>query len=399
MTYLESLPARQDTALAAATGQSVVHVINSLDRGGAEATLFKLVAADCRRHRTHIVSLTDLGEYGKSFLELGVHVTPLKIRANPTAATSIVRLARLLKRIRPSLVQTWLVHSNMIGGIAARLAGIPVCWGIRQADLSIELNGLQTATIAKACAWMSGSVPKYIVSCSERAVRVHQDFGYRGRFEIIPNGFNISDFHTDSDTRFSARASLGIPSAATVLGHVGRFDVHKDYPTLLRACGQLAREGKQFRLVLCGQGLDSENTALRALIANNGLADRVSLLGVQRDVLPVYAALDFFVLSSLSEAFPNVVAEAMAAGVPCIVTDVGDAGKIVGGAGWIVPPRDPAALAFGLAAAMDLPRWEWERVARDAKTRVASLFTVQRMVDAYHRVWARTVHAEVACAA
>jgi glycosyltransferase involved in cell wall biosynthesis len=377
----------------------VLHVINGLRRGGAETTLMKLVAADRRPSRFHVVSLTDLGEYGAAIRAMGATVTCFHMKGDRIPAAVIRKLTKLIRTEKPAVVQTWLPHSNLIGGLAAKLAGVPVCWGIRQANLSREANRPRTLLVAKACAWLSSVVPSRIVSCSQRAVSVHRNFGYRGSFEVIPNGFDISAFSVTPETRASMRSELGIDGNTFVLGHVGRYDVHKDYPNLLRACGILAAEGKQFHLVMSGDGIDDANPDLQILIAKHGLINRVTLLGVRRDIPRLMAAIDLFVLSSLAEAFPNVVAEAMAANVPCVVTDVGDAAIIVGSAGWIVPPRDPVQLAQAIARAVNHPHADRQRIGLEGKHRVQSLFSMERMTDAYNRVWADAVRGRQECAA
>jgi glycosyltransferase involved in cell wall biosynthesis len=175
-----------------------------------------------------------------------------------------------------------------------------------------------------------------------------------------------------------------------LLGMVGRFDPQKDHENLLRALDQLKQAGTLFRCVLVGRGLDATNDQLTAWLEQYGFQDDVLLLGQRSDVPAVMSALDLHVLSSAyGEAFPNVLAEAMACGTPCVTTDVGDAAAIVGDTGWVAPPADTARLAEAIEAALavrdDSSVWQARREA--ARTRVAERFSLEKMVAAYHAVW------------
>jgi glycosyltransferase involved in cell wall biosynthesis len=211
------------------------------------------------------------------------------------------------------------------------------------------------------------------------------------KFVIIPNGYDVGRFRPDAAARARLRAEWGVPDGVPLLGMVARFDPQKDHANLLAACARLQASGADFAAVLVGTGCDAGNAALVQQLAAAGLTQRVRLLGRRDDVPAVMAALDLHVLSSAyGEAFPNVLAEAMACGTPCVTTDVGDAAQIVGETGWAVPPRDAAALAEGIAAA--LKEWrerpdEWAVRRCAARERVVEHFDIERMVTAYRAVW------------
>jgi glycosyltransferase involved in cell wall biosynthesis len=364
----------------------IVHVINGLERGGAETTLFRLVSASSA-HDFQVVSLTSEGYFGPLLRERGIPVTCLNMRIRESSPFAIFPLVRLLKRLRPQLIQTWMPHANLLGGIAARVAGIPVCWGVRQANLSLAANKRRTLATARVCAWLSNWLPSIIVSCSRRAVAVHVAYGYAPRFEVIPNGIDVAEFFPKAGMRELVRLRLGISSDELVVGHVGRFDVHKDYDTLLTACGLLSQQHMRFRLLLCGPHIDGDNEALSALVAKHGMTDKVILLGARSDVEELMHAMDILAMSSLAEAFPNVVAEAMAVGLPCVVTDVGDAADIVGDTGWIVPPQDPPAFSRAMAEALNSSAEDRHLLGQAARSRVESRYSLDRMVASYERVW------------
>ena len=231
-------------------------------------------------------------------------------------------------------------------------------------------------------------MPRVIVSCSNAAVDVHRKLGDADKFRVIPNGTDLETFKPDADARRAVRDELGLDDSTPVIGMVARFHPQKDYPNLLAAAGQLVRSHPGVRFVLCGLGLDAANAPLASLLRANGVENHVILTGLRRDIPRLLNAFDLHTLSSsFGEGFPNVVGEAMAAGVPCVVTDVGDSALIVGDTGITVPPRDPAALAQGWRELLDLPREELDVLRVRARQRIADEFSLGAIVAQYESLY------------
>lgn len=370
----------------------VTHVITGLSRGGAENTLYRLIAAQADPSQHSVISLTDAGLFGERLRVLGVEVRCLGLRRGSIPSPmAILRLRRWLRQLRPAVVQTWMYHADLLGGIAALLAGVPVCWGIRHSNLSPEQNKRMTLKVAALCARLSPLVPARVVSCSARAIEVHRRIGYADRFDLVPNGLDLSHFKPLSgDGRRAVRSSLGIPADGKVVGHLGRADPLKDHGTLLAAFGRVAAGNPNAWLLLAGAGLKHGDPVFEALVSASidvQFANRIVALGQRDDVAELMGAMDVFVLSSIGEAFPNVLAEAMACGTPCVVTDVGDSAEIVGSTGWVRQPRDANGLAQDILAALDEPGDQRFARNKQARQRIADNFTIERMVDAYDAVW------------
>ena len=176
-----------------------------------------------------------------------------------------------------------------------------------------------------------------------------------------------------------------------LLGSVARWDPQKDHANLLRALALLSQNGLDFRCVLAGPGIEPSNNALLQLISESNLADKVFLLGPRDDVPDIMNALDLHVLSSsYGEAFPNVVAEAMACGTPCVVTDVGDAAAIAGDTGWVAPPGNSRALAQSIDQALLAVLSPLQgKISSESRQRIAGRFGIEQMVASYRNIWSK----------
>lgn len=364
----------------------VCHVITGLGAGGAEIMLRNLLSAtDRSRFDPVVVSLLAEGAIAGSIRALGVPVHSLGMRGAYDVPLAVLRLVRLLRRLRPHVLQGWMSHGNLLAGIAGRLAGrVPVAWSIHQVNVDARSNSRATTAAIRLGGLLSGRLAERVVYCAETARRAHLGAGYdAGRALVIPNGFDVGAFRPDPAARAAVRAELGIAEDTVVVGLVARWDPLKDHENFVAAAGRLGALRPDVRFVLAGLNVDAGNDALAGMIAAAGIADRCHLLGIRRDVPRVLCALDVAALSSRSEAFPVVVGEAMACGTPCVATDVGDTAVLVGDTGRVVPPRDPAALADALARVVELPAAERAELGRRARQRVVDAFSLAAVAARY----------------
>lgn len=363
----------------------ILFVITGLDYGGAERMLLNLVTRMAPAHELTVVSLTERGPMAGELERLGARVIALGMRGPHALPVAVLRLAGHMRAIRPDLTSTWMYHADLVGGLAARLAGLPgPAWGIHNGDLAIESTKRLTRAVIRLNARLSGVLPRLIICCSHAARRLHVEQGYRDdRFLVIPNGFDMDRFRPSDDARRALREELGLPSDALLVGLVARWHPVKDHAGFLRAAGIVSRAHPDARYLLVGSDCDRSNAALAGLVDETGLAGRVHLLGARDDIARVTAALDVAASSSTGEAFPNVLGEAMSCGVPCVTTDVGDSAHIVGDTGRVVPPRDPRALATALSELVGMSREQRVELGRRARERVRDNFELGRVVGLY----------------
>jgi glycosyltransferase involved in cell wall biosynthesis len=234
---------------------------------------------------------------------------------------------------------------------------------------------------------LSAVLPSKIVCCSELAQRTHLELGYRGdKIVVIPNGFDLSQFKPDAEARASLRAELGLAPDALVVGQVGRFHAQKDHHNFFQAAHRVLARLPEVQFVLCGRDVTWQNAQLCEWVG----ADRARfhILGERGDIPRISAALDVACSSSsYGEAFPLVIGEAMAAGVPCVVTDCGDSALMVGETGRVVPIRDPAAFAEAIGGLLALGPDGRAALGAAARRRIAERFELRQIAARYQQLW------------
>lgn len=354
--------------------------------------LFKVMERlDRQRFALHVISLTTLGELGGRIAALGIPVDAMGMKSSLPSPSGFFRLARLLKRLNPDVVHTWMYHADLLGGLAARLAGVSaVGWCIRNSDLDKDKTKLSTRGVVGLCAVLSKWVPSRILSCSKKARQVHVACGYVAeKMLVVPNGFDLSQFKPNLDSRSRVRSELGVTDQTPLVGLIGRFDPQKNHAGFFEAAGLLHRHMPHVHFVLAGHGVDVSNAALMQTISQKGVLANTHLLGLRKDIPALMAALDVLTSSSsYGEAFPNVLGEAMACGVPCAATDVGDSAYIVGDTGSVVSAGDMDGLAHALAGILQLPMAERLALGAAARIRVATYFEIGHITRQYEAFYA-----------
>jgi glycosyltransferase involved in cell wall biosynthesis len=350
----------------------ILHLITSLGRGGAQTMLTQLVLGmDRARFEPLVVSLIDGGAQADALTAAGVRVLGLGMRRGVPAPGAVRRLRRIVRDERPAVMQTWLYHADLLGLLAT--GRVPLAWNIRLSSIAGERNALRLGLVRRVLAWASRR-PALVIANSEAGRQAHEALGYRPRrWEIVPNGFDTDRFRPDAERRRAARRALGFADGDRVVGMVARVDGMKDHAVFLSAAAQLPAA----RFVLIGAGTD----------ALPGLGG-VTALGERGDVETLLPAFDISVLASKGEGFPNAVGEAMACGVPCVASDVGDAAAIIGDTGIVVPPGDAPTLARAIGALIERGPDALARLGAAARARVVERYSLGAVVRRYEAIYA-----------
>ena len=373
------------------------HIITGLYLGGAEMMLYRLLGGmDRSRFEPMVISLRDKGALGERIEALGIPLYTLDMPPGRPSTSALLRLRRRVREFRPDLVQGWMYHGNLAASLAGLLAGphVPVAWGIHYSLYDLVTERPATRAIIRASRLLS-RWPAATVYVSRVSAAQHEALGFAGaRKRIIPNGFDGAAFRPDMELRRVFRAELKAGQKQILIGLIARYHPMKDHGNLLRAARILIQRGYDARLVLAGPGVEATHQELVDRIECLGLFDRVILLGERRNVAEIMAGLDILCMSSShGEAFPMIVGEAMASGVPCVVTDVGDTAWLVGDTGRVVAPGNPEALAGALAELIDAGPEIRRRMGIAARQRILDRFSLASTVEAYQSLYEELLEA------
>jgi glycosyltransferase involved in cell wall biosynthesis len=364
-------------------GRRIALLIRSLDYGGAETQM--TVLANGLARSGHSVSLLVMYQGGPLLERLSpaVKVRCLEKRGRWDVVGFFRRLFLVLADEKPDLLYAFMPVANLLACVArVHSPKLRVAWSVRASD--VELTHYDW--LSRLTYWIErrfSRFPDLIISNSMagRRYAVSQGFPGNDRFIVIPNGIDVERFQPYPILREAVRAEWEITPKETLVGIVGRLDPMKDYPTFLQAAAILVGRKQGMRFVSVGVGPPDYVARLREQARRLGLEGKMIWAGPRGDLPSVYNALDLLVSSSaFGEGFSNVLGEAMACGVPCIATDVGDAREILGDAGVLVPRRNPEALADGIVALLDRLSFERVSLCAEVRHRISENFSMEKLV-------------------
>ena len=364
----------------------VVHIITSLGDGGAEHTLYKICKYDKINNHT-VITLKYRGKYFSLLNKLGIKVYYLNLKY--LSINKVFFLIKLLRFLKPDVVQTWLIHGDFIGGIAAKLAGIKnIVWNIRYSRINIKTSKILTFIISKILIVLSHFIPKKIIIVSRVAKKNYVNLGYQEKkMNLIPNGYDLSILKPNNIEKQIFRNKLKLNKNVPLLGKVARYDPRKDHSNLLNALSIIKKRKIFFVCILVGTQIN-KNKRLIDQIKKLGLEKNVKLLGPKQNISLIMNAIDVHIQSSSTEGFPNVLAEAMAHQTPCVATNVGETSFIIGKTGWVTVPKNPKKLAKMIdKSILEIGTKKWGARCKKARSRIIKNFSITKMIRLYNEVW------------
>jgi glycosyltransferase involved in cell wall biosynthesis len=354
----------------------ITHIITGLDVGGAERALYTVLTNGlegpfCNR----VISLMGPGHYGPLLQQAGIPVTCLHMSPGKPTPGAVRRLLTAVSEAPTDILQGWMLHGNLAATLARRWASreAALLWNQRTSLDALADEFRLKRGLIRLEARLSGA-PRAIIYNSARSRRQFAEHGYDdARALHLPNGFDTVKWAPNVAARHAIRQELDLPRNARVIGYVGRGHPEKDPELLFQAFRSVSESHKHAWLLSIGRDLDQFNPPEK-----NSL-----IVGQRMDVQDLMRAMDIFCLSSRTEGFPNVIGEAMATGLPCVTTDVGDARDIVADTGWVAPPRSPERLAACLDEALSCPPESLQDRGKRARARIMSEFSIASVVDRY----------------
>ena len=369
-----------------------LHVITALQTGGAEMMLYNLLAGmDRSRFDPSVICLGDSGLPGDRIRALGVPVHVAGISPTRPSPAFLWRVCRWVRALQPDLIQGWMYHGNAAASLAQCLSlrKVPVLWSVHHTVYRLKDDVKpRTANLIRLSALVSRRALR-IIYVSRESADQHEALGFAPeRTIVIPNGFDCDLFKPSRRARSALRSQLNAGEDALLIGRIGRFHPMKDHKTFLRAASMIGETNHEIQFVLAGRGIDRENPDIADLVDRFGLHGRVHLLGERADIPEVTAALDIATSSSsFGESFPLAIGEAMACGVPCVVTDVGHSAAIVGETGLSVPPRDPSALAAAWLRLIHAGSATRSELGAAARQRILENFALSHVARRYEAIY------------
>lgn len=367
----------------------ISHIITGLNVGGAERALHSILTGGLQNGLcNHVISLMGPGHFGPLLRAEGVPVTCLNMMSGRPTPGAVWRLVKAMRATSPDVLQGWMYHGNLAASLGRQLSGRDaiLSWGIRQSLEGYKDLKPTTRAVIDLGAALSNA-PASIVYNSARARAQHEARGYASvGGAVIANGFDSRRWAPDPEANGRLARELGLPAKTLLVGFVGRGHRDKDIPNLLSAFRSVAASHPSAHLVCVGRDI-------REHYGEREQGQRISYLGERIDMERILPAFDVLCLSSSFEGFPNVIGEAMACGVPCVTTDVGDAAAIVSDTGWTAPPRDSAALATALSRALSVSNVERRTRGLAARARIEAHYSLSAVVDQYRAHYMRLVEA------
>ena len=368
----------------------IVHIITSMNKGGAETSLFKILKYSSSANadiRHNIISFSNTNYYEKEIKELGYNFYKVNFKNKFFFYYYFFSLYKLLKMIKPDVVQCWMYHSCLLGGMASKLLKVnKIIWCIRHSNYQLYKTKFLTILIIKFCAIISKIIPTDIVYCSSSSSNFHKSIGYdNNKKKLIFNGYDADYFKTNVNKNLFTNKPV-------IFGLIGRYNPQKNHELFIHSLSNIIKKNKSIniKVYMYGKNIDCNNKSLNKLINSYNLESIIMLKGYCEDVRKAYQSIDFLTLSSsFGESFPNVLAEAMLMGVPCISTNIGEAKNILSNYGKIVEIDNSESLSKAINDYYQLfktPKKYYE-ISMLSREHIKNNYSIKIMFTDYYKLW------------
>lgn len=367
------------------TGKPVLFLARSLDRGGAERQLVTLANGLVNKgHQVAVAVFYGGGAFEAELHEAGVRVINLNKQGRWDVLPFLLRLLWMVRNECPAILHGYLAVANLLAvTVKPFLPNTLVVWGIRASNMELSRYDW-LARLTDFCEPKLSGFADLIIANSQagKCYAVERGFPIH-KMVVIPNGIDTARFQFQSEGRRKLRSAWNVGDSDILIGLAARLDPMKDHPTFLQAANLIAAQRQDVRFVSIGGGAPDYTEKLKRQADALGLSHKLIWAGARDDMPSVYSALDIAVSSScFGEGFSNTIAEAMACGIPAVVTDVGDSAWIVGDAGFVVPCSDPQSLMNGFMQLIVLSGEQRKALGERARQRIVLQFSVEALVSA-----------------
>jgi len=367
----------------------IIHVINCLSPGGAERMLFNLLAnADMDKFDIKVFSLQDKGQLYSDIKKLGVPVYCFSMFHKIDFIFKFIKLIYTIHKLKPDIIHTWMYHSNIIAGFAAKIVSrCKIVWSIHASKLDAGFTKRSTKIAIKLSSLMSFFIPHKIIFCSNSSYYLHQIIGFdNSKMAVVPNGVDLKLFKKSNANKLELINKINNEDNTIFIGMAARYDPMKGYDIFIRSAKILCEKYSNVHFLLCGSNVTNSNHELVKMIIDDNLVSRIHLLGYISDMPKFYNSINILtVASSYGEAFPMSICEAMSCEVPVVSSDLGDCSYIINDSEMIFPINNAEILS---------KRWEKiithdeeikHMIGKKNRERIMSLFEIKNIEKTYEK--------------
>ena len=327
----------------------IIHIINSLKKGGAEGNLYRLCKFQKKKYKKSIditiITLIANGFYEEELKKLDIKILSLNLSKQIKFYNFIKKifiLRSIIKRINPDVIQGWMYHSNFITLFIPKKFYDKLFWNIRHAELSAKFSKKKTILLSVICGLLSKTIPQKIIYCSEKSIKFHenQHFYSKNKSSLIYNGYSDKSYYSSRYLRSDFRTRNEIKKSDIIIGYAGRYAKQKNIDTMLSAFSKITKKYNNVYLYMVGKDINVHNKKLTSKVKNLQVYQKVIFLNERKNLLDFYNGIDFLLLASHSESFPNVVAESMLCSTPVLSSNAGCSKKIINRYGFVMNKND-----------------------------------------------------------
>jgi glycosyltransferase involved in cell wall biosynthesis len=366
----------------------ILHFITSINRGGAENNLMKLLRESKNNntnHKHYVISFSIKNFYENEINDLGFKVFSFDLIKKHNLLFNLISIFRLIKKIQPTTSHCWMYHASLVGGILSKIAGVEnIIWAIRHSSYKYFKTKFLTIVIINALGLLSKLIPNKILYCSTASKFFHEKKFYdKKKSIIIFNGYQKKQ---------KININQKLNRSRIIYGVIGRYSPQKDYSTLIKTISDLNDNGKinDIEFYLYGRDINYFNKKLTDEINQYGLERKIILNDYHKDLTPVFENINFLISTSqYGESFPNVIAEAMLNGVPCISTNLGEAKNIIGNLGWIVPIKDVEQISNSIILSKEnyINKEKYIYLSNSCNKFINTNYSLNEMFERYTKLW------------
>lgn len=377
----------------------ILHIINSLKKGGAEGNLYRLCVAQKKKYKNKIditiITLINNGYYENKLKAKGIKIISLGIDKKIKIFGLIKKISKfrnIIVKKNQDIIQSWMYHSNFLTLFIPRQSHNKIFWNIRHSELNFNISKKITILISIICGLSSRIVPKKIIYCSEKSIKFHENkhFYSKNKTSLIENGYSKKTYYPSNSLRFNFRKKKNIKKKNIIFGFAGRYAKQKNIDSLLLGFSKISNDHDNIYLYMAGKDINSQNQELINIVSRLNIKNKVFFINEQKNLVEFYNGIDVLILTSHSESFPNVIAEAMLCTTPVLSSNAGCSKKIIDKYGFVLSQNDYLSISKGIKKIINKlinQKLFWKSLKKNTRLQIINNFSIEKMAENYLRNW------------